>query len=172
MTATTPRIYVACLAAYNNGKLHGRWIDCDQDVDDIRDEIDAMLAESPEPGAEEWAVHDHEGLPGIIGENPDLERLAAIGQALADCDEPEALAAYLDNDSTNDPENFAEAYIGQFDSLADFAEDLAEQCHSEDELGPFARYIDWEAVGRDAELGGDVWTARAHGGGVHVFWNR
>lgn len=26
-----PRIYVACLAAYNNGSLHGRWIDADQD---------------------------------------------------------------------------------------------------------------------------------------------
>ncbi|HCJ18704.1 MAG TPA: antirestriction protein ArdA, partial [Hyphomonas sp.] len=23
---TRPRIYVACLAAYNNGCLHGRWI--------------------------------------------------------------------------------------------------------------------------------------------------
>ena len=26
-TLDTPRIYVACLAAYNNGRLHGRWID-------------------------------------------------------------------------------------------------------------------------------------------------
>ena len=25
-----PRIYVACLAAYNNGYLHGAWIDADQ----------------------------------------------------------------------------------------------------------------------------------------------
>ena len=32
---STPRIYVACLAAYNNGRLHGRWIDADQSVEDI-----------------------------------------------------------------------------------------------------------------------------------------
>lgn len=28
-TKDGPRIYVACLAAYNNGHLHGRWIDAD-----------------------------------------------------------------------------------------------------------------------------------------------
>jgi antirestriction protein len=27
---TEPRIYVACLAAYNNGNLHGAWIDATQ----------------------------------------------------------------------------------------------------------------------------------------------
>jgi Antirestriction protein (ArdA) len=27
---TEPRIYVACLAAYNNGYLHGAWIDAIQ----------------------------------------------------------------------------------------------------------------------------------------------
>ena len=33
-TTTTPKIYVACLASYNAGILHGRWIDADQDADD------------------------------------------------------------------------------------------------------------------------------------------
>ena len=31
-TNTEPRIYVACLAAYNNGILHGAWIDAAQVV--------------------------------------------------------------------------------------------------------------------------------------------
>ncbi|WP_024353472.1 antirestriction protein ArdA [Brevundimonas naejangsanensis] len=44
---SSPRIYVACLAAYNNGFLHGAWIDADQDADQIRVEIAAMLARSP-----------------------------------------------------------------------------------------------------------------------------
>jgi antirestriction protein len=51
-TTTTPRIYVACLAAYNNGELHGEWIDADQSADAIRKEINKMLATSPEPNAE------------------------------------------------------------------------------------------------------------------------
>ena len=37
------RIYVACLAAYNNGKLHGVWIDATDDIDDIQDQINDML---------------------------------------------------------------------------------------------------------------------------------
>jgi hypothetical protein len=32
-----PRIYVACLAAYNNGLLHGAWIDVEDDADAVRD---------------------------------------------------------------------------------------------------------------------------------------
>ncbi|MCG8594183.1 MAG: antirestriction protein ArdA, partial [Kiloniellales bacterium] len=39
----TPRIYVACLAAYNAGHLHGCWIDAIQDAEDIQDDINAML---------------------------------------------------------------------------------------------------------------------------------
>ena len=29
------RIYVACLASYNAGRLHGTWIDATQDADDV-----------------------------------------------------------------------------------------------------------------------------------------
>lgn len=43
------RIYAACLASYNNGRLHGVWIDADQDEDTINAEINAMLKASPCP---------------------------------------------------------------------------------------------------------------------------
>ena len=56
------RIYVACLAAYNNGVLHGRWIDAARGEDHIWEETRAMLAASPIPDAEEWAIHDYEGF--------------------------------------------------------------------------------------------------------------
>lgn len=49
MTNTSPRIYAACLASYNAGKLHGTWIDADQDADAIQAEIATMLRESPCP---------------------------------------------------------------------------------------------------------------------------
>jgi hypothetical protein len=35
------RIYVACLASYNNGILHGAWIDAWQDETAVWDEINA-----------------------------------------------------------------------------------------------------------------------------------
>ena len=64
MTKSTAEIsiYVACLAAYNNGKLHGCWIDATQELDDIQDQINSMLASSPEEDAEEYAIHDYEGF--------------------------------------------------------------------------------------------------------------
>ena len=47
MSKLNPRIYVACLAAYNNGYLHGEWIDANQDTDDLHAEIKKILASSP-----------------------------------------------------------------------------------------------------------------------------
>lgn len=52
-TMTEPRIYIADLAAYNNGILHGTRIDATLDLDDIRDQIHNMLKASPIEGAEE-----------------------------------------------------------------------------------------------------------------------
>lgn len=46
---TTPRIYVACLASYNNGRLYGEWIDVPSDVDELREEIARILRGSPFP---------------------------------------------------------------------------------------------------------------------------
>lgn len=33
------RLYVACLAAYNNGILHGRWINAEQGADAIQQAV-------------------------------------------------------------------------------------------------------------------------------------
>ncbi len=74
-----PRIYAACLAAYNNGYLHGRWIDATQDPEDIQAEVSAMLRESPVSGAEEWAIHDFEGFEGArLEEYSGIEKAHAL----------------------------------------------------------------------------------------------
>lgn len=47
---TAPRIYAACLASYNSGRLFGVWIDCEgKDGEEIGLEIADMLAKSPYP---------------------------------------------------------------------------------------------------------------------------
>ena len=56
------RIYVADLAAYNNGKLHGVWIEACSDMHDIWKAVSKMLKSSPEQMAEEYAIHDYEGF--------------------------------------------------------------------------------------------------------------
>ena len=75
----SPKIYVACLAAYNSGQLHGEWIAADQETQEIYADIKSMLNKSPEPFAEEWAVHDYEGFGTIsLSEWPDIERVSPI----------------------------------------------------------------------------------------------
>src|SRR5713226_1168914 len=72
-----PRIYVASLSDYNAGRLHGAWIDVDQDDEQIWEELNAMLARSPEPMAEEFAIHDYDGFgPLQLGE---YERIDEVG---------------------------------------------------------------------------------------------
>ncbi len=45
----TNRIYVACLASYNNGVLHGQWIEASADADEMKEEVNAMLRASKFP---------------------------------------------------------------------------------------------------------------------------
>lgn len=86
-TASTeqPRIYVACLAAYNNSILHGEWIDAAQEPWALYDDVRAMLSASPVAGAEEWAIHDCEGFGGVrIGEHTGLERVSELATFIAE----------------------------------------------------------------------------------------
>ena len=64
-TQDQQRIYVACLAAYNSGILHGEWIDIEDDIDETWAHINAMLKASPVADAEEWAIHDYEGFGDV-----------------------------------------------------------------------------------------------------------
>ena len=189
-----PRFYAACLASYNAGTLHGAWIDATTDVDAMQDDINAMLRASPHPNvmvedpatgaevpsAEEYAIHDYDGLPSSLGEHPGLEYIAAYVELLEtaeDRDIPEDVAAELvDGRSVGDIERAKDTieddYQGAFDSLADWAENLEDETGSLSEVPERLQpYIDFAAIGRDAELGGDIRAIRS-GGSLYVFWNR
>ena len=59
------KVYIACLAAYNSGTLHGEWIEPSSDVEELSEQIKAILKKSPAPDAEEWAFHDYDDFPNI-----------------------------------------------------------------------------------------------------------
>lgn len=168
----TPRIYVACLAAYNSGTLHGDWIDAAQDKDAILEEIRGMLSRSPEPMAEEWAIHDYEGFHGLtLHEYEDIEKVAAIATFI---EEHGKLGAELLSHCGGDIEEATAAmedqYRGCYTSLESFAEELYAECY---EIPKYLQnYIDYEAIARDMELSGDVFTIETRFDEIHVFWSR
>ncbi len=57
---SSPAIFVASLADYNNGVLHGKWIDAAREPWEIQADINDILDSSRQPDAEEWAIHDYE----------------------------------------------------------------------------------------------------------------
>lgn len=168
MQELTPRIYVACLAAYNNGQLHGTWIDANQGADAIHEEILAMLASSPIPGAEEWAIHDYEDFGGIaLSEYESIERVAEIAALLIE--HGEAFGAWYSYDPSADLSDFQDAYRGEYDSEEAYAEELADDTGMLDSLPENLRYyFDYERFARDLFMS-DMHSVRSGHGTIYVF---
>jgi len=162
---------VACLAAYNNGHLHGRWIEANQDFDDIQSDIATMLATSPISNAEEWAIHDFEGFEGAeIGEYTSIETVIKLAEFVSEHGELGGkLLAHFGGD-LEDAEAAFENYAGQHMSLADFVQELTEETTEIPQS--LVYYIDYAAMARDMELNGDLFTIELGFEDVHVFWAR
>ena len=168
---TTPRIYVADLAAYNNGYLHGVWIDATQDIENIQNEINAMLKTSPVCDAEEYAIHDYEGFEGYkLGEYEGID--SAREAALFIAEFPAFGAELLNHFTTIDEARSAaeDDYCGCYGSVADYAQELTEETTEIPKNLSF--YIDYERMGRDMEMSGDIFTIETAHDEVHIFWNR
>ena len=169
-TTDTPKIYVRCLAAYNAGILHGAWIDANQDADCILEEIQAILASSPIPKAEEGAIHDHEGFCGLsIHEYADITRVAELAQLIDE--HGSAFAAYADHVGADyaTEEGFQDAYCGEWDSEQAYGENLFDELYAHDVPEHIAPYIDYESFTRDLFLG-DYFSVESKSG-VFVFHN-
>lgn len=161
------KIYVACLASYNNGWLHGRWIDATQGVDHINEQVEEMLKESPvtkEYGeiAEEWAIHDYE-LGGIrISESEDFDRVAEIGDLLQNAEFPQAVIAYVIGENEGVEMHrimdiIEERYVGEYDNVEDYARQFCEEV-GDSVPDWLENYVDYAAMGRDWEYSGDIDT--------------
>lgn len=169
-TSSSIRVYVACLAAYNNGILHGRWIDATRGEDHVRDEIDAMLKASPIPHAEEYAIHDYEGFESVhIEEYSGIAGACALAEFI---EEHGALGGKLVTyfgDLASAREAIEDHYAGEYRSLADFAQEITGETTTIPENLQY--YIDWERMGRDLEVN-DVLAIETGFDEVHIFWQR
>ncbi len=131
-----------------------------------------MLAASPVPDAEEWAIHDHEGFhPIAIHEYADIEEVCAMAAFIdAHGELGAALIDHLDRNVETARRALEKHYAGCFCSLADFAQELIEDTSSP--LALLAHYIDYDAMACDMSLNGAGFTIEAGFESVQVFWAR
>lgn len=164
---TDVRIYAACLASYNAGRLYGVWIDCEgKDADDLQTEVSAMLAASPEPDAEEWAIHDFE-CPSVLrshfSESMGLDKVAEMAALSEMMERGEHYAAgvgmALDRMSGKwdaaDVESWIDDhYAGESqDGPAGWAEQWLEDSGTLEAIPENLRsYFDFEAYARDCSM--------------------
>ena len=149
MSQLEPKIYVACLAAYNNGILHGDWIDANQDPDDLRDAVHIILKTSPISHAEEWAIHDYEDFdPAYMNENMGMKEVSSIAKFLVEYGElASAVLIELNGDLDQAKDLIENCYQGEFKSEEDFAMSYAEETMEIPDY--LASYINYEIMARD-----------------------
>lgn len=165
----TPSIYVACLSAYNNGYLHGSWVDVSEGADHVREQIQSILKNSPvAEECEEWAIHDFENFGNYrVSEWHDLEELCEIAELIKESESllPDEIVTSLINDYGIEGarEKIQNDYIGEFRS------DLYFTYHYIDEIGLFngaseevTRYFDYESYSRDIENNAGIVSFDGH----------
>lgn len=176
-TGTEPRIYVACLAAYNAGRLHGRWIAAD-DADAIAEQVAEMLKSSPVAGAEEWAIHDYEGFGSIrLSEYDSFEHVSELAAAIVEYG-ADVVSGYFDvTGSGADLSELPDRYAGRYDSQVDYVESYAEETGYVPYVGDgepmpyhedWHRAIDFDVIAHDMFMDG-MSSTPADDGGVHVW---
>lgn len=172
----SPAIYVASLADYNNGVLHGAWIDADRDPADIQADITAMLATSREPGAEEWAIHDYEQFGRWrVGEYDAIERVSRIARGIAEHGYAFSAWADIRRDEPERWDEFAEAYLGHHNSITEYVEEMADDLGYAQELAKLPEslqpyvHFDKTALARDLALSGDIESVDDPSGGIWIF---
>ncbi|UFQ16444.1 MULTISPECIES: antirestriction protein ArdA [Streptomyces] len=159
----TPAIYVASLADYTAGRLHGAWIDADQDADDIRAEIADMLAASPTGDAEDYAIHDSENFGMDLPEYISIDDVAKLAELVTQ-HPPELVAHFRGEGYALDDiaEQIQERSRGTFESFVDFAHDWIGSglpSHVEEYRWSLAK-----AVAHDWDVSGAYFTITTHDG--------
>ena len=151
----SPRIYVACLASYNSGILHGASIAADQDPDDLHAESSRCSASpgsrSPKNGP---STTTRASMAGRLAEYESIETVAHIANLIAEHGQLGAdLLAHCDDSPEAAREAISDSYQGAFDSPAHWAEQLLEDCGDLAQIPERLRgYFDFESYARDAEL--------------------
>lgn len=153
-----PRAWVGCLGCYNDGRLNGAWLDYEAASDLTESGYTNGSGECVKCGAEEFQCFDVENVPGLdecsVAEFLRVcENVARVESELG-YSEREAFLVLLDNehesllgDIDELLERFRDSYVGEWQSVADFAEEYYESTENLDVIPSTLRScIDWEHV--------------------------
>lgn len=176
-SARDPIIYIASLADYNAGRLHGSWLAADHSPEELQSATDAMLAESPEPGAGEWAIHDYDNFHGLqLDEYESLATISRLAVGIRTYGRLYALFAGWIGTSEATYEGFEQSYSGQWASADEFVSDWFDIPRLEEDLRssvvtPLQPYvtINAAALARDLVLNGYLY-APVDVDGIAAFW--
>ncbi|MCU1479808.1 MAG: antirestriction protein [Subtercola sp.] len=174
-----PNIWVGSLTDHNNGVLHGEWMDAARSEHELLADIHRMLKASPlaetDVAPEEWGIFDYQNFGPIrIGEHEDLYVVSEHARCLVK--HGLAYVTWYEINGTANPDDFVDAYLGEHASTTAYAESLGEEFGWNDQiteevsssLGPYV-YIDYERLGRDMEIGGDIYTSETPTGTLWIF---
>jgi antirestriction protein len=172
-TKPEPKIYVANLEAYNNGRMVGDWV-TPSDYANFESFYTAIQIATEY--ADEVAVHDYDYLPSSMGEYPDIEGIYNFCHQVEDsflC--LDALIAYAEYMCGSDVTqiNFDEAedlYCGEWDSFKEYAQDYCDQVGDLQSIPEHLQYyFDMDSYARDLEHNYHVVERGAPHYGVFVF---
>lgn len=144
-----PKVWIAALGAYNDGQLHGRWVDAGRNVDEVWQDVRDILATSPVADEQEFGIFDHEGFYGLdIHEYEPLDRVATIATGIRL--HGEGFAHWLAYAGTDDLESaeeaFEQAYVGEFEDDDELKRHLEQEAGVEAALKTVERKLGWLAL--------------------------
>jgi antirestriction protein len=167
------RIYATSLDDYNNGVLHGVWIDVeDTTMENVLEQINAMLAASPtEPEtAEEWEIHDVEGIPrGLVWKGlPKILEFAEYSRKYEDIMDP--FYYWVDDGNIDNMDEFLEYFVGEYKSTQEFVEEYLDDLGYLQDLPAIIEYnIDFEGVWTDFKTSGDYYEIKNANNTVYIY---
>lgn len=176
-TEAVPRVWLACLHCYNDGRLVGQWVDC-TDADSATLEGLHETTGGPDASCEEIWCLDVDALP--VDREMDLLEAAEWGRVYSEVgsDQWPALSAWVRSGSyvaegrgdIPSVSDFEERYCGHWDDFRGYAEHWATGTDMMDRWPDDAvRYFNWDAWTRDMAMDHTIVSALAPEYGVFVF---
>ena len=140
---TTPRVYVSTFAKYASGSLRGEWIELEgHDADTFEEAARALHADESDP---ELLLQDFEGFPKEFYNESGLATGLWEWLELSE-DDQELLALYHDAVGAGTLREAQDAFAGNAESGADFAQRSAEESGAIPTNLPSWIVIDWDST--------------------------